>query len=153
MLGCNHSWLRPHATCGPQVGQPCFRSLLLVIQLKVTIYNSNNFLPLLFSQETQRAGEGMGAQKAFHALLTWLLTCDKDNVRSFWSLLSSEYIIKSYPHLSGIHKALQTGNCKLNCKLKSFFLRKLFFFKFLSNRWLSVWEMSKNCHRYLPSLM
>ncbi|XP_077344619.1 autoimmune regulator-like [Lithobates pipiens] len=65
-------------------------------------------------QETQRAGEGMGAQKAFHALLTWLLTCDKDNVRSFWSLLSSEYIIKSYPRLSGIHKELQTASDTLS---------------------------------------
>ncbi|KAM5165118.1 autoimmune regulator-like [Mantella aurantiaca] len=59
-------------------------------------------------QETQRAGEGMGSQRAFHALLTWLLTRDKDNVHSFWSLLSSEYILKSYPRLSGIHKALRT---------------------------------------------
>ncbi|XP_063771822.1 autoimmune regulator-like [Pseudophryne corroboree] len=58
-------------------------------------------------QETQRAGEGIGAQKASHALLTWLLSCDIHCVRGFWSLLSTDYILKSYPRLSGIHKALQ----------------------------------------------
>ncbi|KAM4041032.1 autoimmune regulator isoform 2-T7 [Anomaloglossus baeobatrachus] len=58
--------------------------------------------------QTQQAGEGMGAQKASHALLTWLLTRDMHYVRGFWSLLSTEYILKSYPHLSGLHKGLQT---------------------------------------------
>ncbi|KAM4771156.1 autoimmune regulator-like [Rhinophrynus dorsalis] len=58
-------------------------------------------------QETQRAGEGMGAQKASHALLTWLLSCDVRTIRGFWSLLSTEYILSSYPRLSGIHSALQ----------------------------------------------
>ncbi|XP_056420611.1 uncharacterized protein LOC130361531 isoform X3 [Hyla sarda] len=61
-------------------------------------------------QETQRAGEGIGAQKASHALLTWLLTRDMHYIRSFWSLLSTEYILKSYPRLSGIHKTLQTAS-------------------------------------------
>ncbi|XP_071999357.1 autoimmune regulator-like isoform X1 [Engystomops pustulosus] len=61
-------------------------------------------------QETQRTGEGIGAQKASHALLTWLLTRDMHYVHGFWSLLSTEYILKSYPRLSGIHKALQTAS-------------------------------------------
>ncbi|XP_066445582.1 autoimmune regulator-like [Eleutherodactylus coqui] len=61
-------------------------------------------------QETQHAGEGIGAQKASHGLLTWLLTRDMHYVRGFWSLLSTEYILKSYPRLSGIHRALQTAS-------------------------------------------
>ncbi|XP_075057823.1 autoimmune regulator-like [Mixophyes fleayi] len=65
-------------------------------------------------QETQRAGEGIGAQKASHALLTWLLSCDMHCVRGFWSLLSTEYILKSYPRLSGIHRALQTAAASLS---------------------------------------
>ncbi|XP_069831608.1 autoimmune regulator isoform X2 [Dendropsophus ebraccatus] len=65
-------------------------------------------------QETQRAGEEIGAQKASHALLTWLLTRDMHYIRGFWSLLSTEYILKSYPHLSGIQKALQTASDKLS---------------------------------------
>ncbi|XP_073529134.1 autoimmune regulator [Phyllobates terribilis] len=65
-------------------------------------------------QETQQAGEGIGAQKASHALLSWLLTRDMHCVRGFWSLLSTEYILKSYPHLSGIHKALQTASERLS---------------------------------------
>ncbi|XP_069583847.1 autoimmune regulator isoform X1 [Ranitomeya imitator] len=65
-------------------------------------------------QETQRAGEGIGAQKASHALLTWLLTRDMHYVRGFWSLLSTEYILKSYPHLSGIYKSLQTASERLS---------------------------------------
>ncbi|XP_077147183.1 autoimmune regulator isoform X5 [Ranitomeya variabilis] len=65
-------------------------------------------------QETQRAGEGIGAQKASHALLTWLLTRDMQYVRGFWSLLSTEYILKSYPHLSGIYKSLQTASERLS---------------------------------------
>ncbi|XP_044146953.1 autoimmune regulator-like [Bufo gargarizans] len=65
-------------------------------------------------QETQRAGEGMGAQKASHTLLTWLLTRDMHYVRGFWSLLSTEYILKSYPRLSGIQKVLQTASESLS---------------------------------------
>ncbi|XP_075719747.1 autoimmune regulator [Rhinoderma darwinii] len=65
-------------------------------------------------QEIQHAGEGIGAEKASHALLTWLLTCDMHYVRGFWSLLSTEYILKSYPRLSGIHKAFQAASNNLS---------------------------------------
>ncbi|KAM3930820.1 autoimmune regulator [Leptodactylus fuscus] len=65
-------------------------------------------------QETQRASEGIGAQKASHGLLTWLLTRDMHYIRGLWSLLSTEYILKSYPRLSGIHKALQTASESLS---------------------------------------
>ncbi|XP_063297744.1 autoimmune regulator-like [Pelobates fuscus] len=59
-------------------------------------------------QEIQRAGEGVGAQKASHALLTWLLSRDVRTIQGFWSLLSSEYILRSYPRLSGIHSSLKS---------------------------------------------
>ncbi|MEE6509336.1 hypothetical protein FKM82_025647 [Ascaphus truei] len=49
----------------------------------------------------------MGAQKASHALLTWLLERDACAIRGFWSLLSTEFILRSYPRLSGIHRALR----------------------------------------------
>ncbi|KAM8953179.1 autoimmune regulator-like [Pelodytes ibericus] len=59
-------------------------------------------------QEIQRAEEGVGAQRASHALLTWLLSRDLKTIRGFWSLLSTEYILHSYPRLSGIHSTLRT---------------------------------------------
>uniref|UniRef100_A0A6I8S3J8 Autoimmune regulator n=2 Tax=Xenopus tropicalis TaxID=8364 RepID=A0A6I8S3J8_XENTR len=57
-------------------------------------------------QETQRVGEDSGAQKASHTLFTWLLSCDLPIIQGFWSLLSTDYILNSYPRLSGIHSLL-----------------------------------------------
>uniref|UniRef100_A0A8C5M400 HSR domain-containing protein n=2 Tax=Leptobrachium leishanense TaxID=445787 RepID=A0A8C5M400_9ANUR len=59
-------------------------------------------------QEIQQAAEGVGSQKASHALLTWLLSRDVRTIQRFWSLLSSEYILSSYPRLSGLRSALKS---------------------------------------------
>ncbi|NXU80227.1 AIRE regulator, partial [Oreotrochilus melanogaster] len=50
-------------------------------------------------QETLSQAEREGSQRAFHALLTWLLGCDMAAIHGFWAVLFKEYNLERYSRL------------------------------------------------------
>ncbi|NWH79993.1 AIRE regulator, partial [Piaya cayana] len=50
-------------------------------------------------QETLSRTEREGSQRAFHALLTWLLSRDANAVRDFWAVLFKDYNLERYSRL------------------------------------------------------
>ncbi|XP_069720813.1 autoimmune regulator isoform X2 [Phaenicophaeus curvirostris] len=50
-------------------------------------------------KETLSRTEREGSQRAFHALLTWLLSRDADAIRDFWAVLFKDYNLERYSRL------------------------------------------------------
>uniref|UniRef100_F7DZ88 Autoimmune regulator n=2 Tax=Ornithorhynchus anatinus TaxID=9258 RepID=F7DZ88_ORNAN len=49
--------------------------------------------------------EKEGCHKAFHALLTWLLSRDSSSIQDFWRILFKDYNLERYARLQPIHNS------------------------------------------------
>ncbi|NXR30256.1 AIRE regulator, partial [Zosterops hypoxanthus] len=61
--------------------------------------------PVVCLQETLSRTEREGSQRAFHALLTWLLGRDAAAVRDFWAVLFKDYNLERYSRLRPLRGA------------------------------------------------
>lgn len=65
--------------------------------------------PVVCLQETLSRTEREGSQRAFHALLTWLLGRDAAAVRDFWAVLFKDYNLERYSRLRPLRGAFPRG--------------------------------------------
>ncbi|XP_038604721.1 autoimmune regulator [Tachyglossus aculeatus] len=56
-------------------------------------------------KETLSLKEKEGCHKAFHALLTWLLSRDSSSIQDFWRILFKDYNLERYARLQPIHSS------------------------------------------------
>uniref|UniRef100_G1KYX6 HSR domain-containing protein n=1 Tax=Anolis carolinensis TaxID=28377 RepID=G1KYX6_ANOCA len=62
-------------------------------------------------QETLHLKEKEGCHKAFHAMLTWLLTQDSASIQDFWRVVFKDYNMERYSKLQNIQNSFSKGIC------------------------------------------
>ncbi|NXK35115.1 AIRE regulator, partial [Piprites chloris] len=65
----------------------------------------HDVVPEHIFKETLSRAEREGSQRAFHALLTWLLGRDADALRDFWAVLFKDYNLERYARLRPVRGA------------------------------------------------
>lgn len=67
-----------------------------------------DILDMLFPQDTLEKESREGIHKAMYSLLSWVLEQRRSIIRAFWSNLSKDYNLDSYPKL---HKLIANLPC------------------------------------------
>ncbi|KAH0623901.1 hypothetical protein JD844_007090 [Phrynosoma platyrhinos] len=63
-------------------------------------------------KETLHLKEKEGCHKAFHAMLTWLLSQDSPSIQDFWRVLFKDYNMERYCKLQSIRSSFPKGDTK-----------------------------------------
>ncbi|XP_064522808.1 autoimmune regulator [Pseudopipra pipra] len=69
----------------------------------------HDVVPEHIFKETLSRAEREGSQRAFHALLTWLLGRDAAALRDFWAVLFKDYNLERYARLRPVRGAFPRG--------------------------------------------
>uniref|UniRef100_A0A673B9S8 Autoimmune regulator n=1 Tax=Sphaeramia orbicularis TaxID=375764 RepID=A0A673B9S8_9TELE len=99
-----------------------FRSLLREFRTDIAMSVDDPF-PLVYGladknvitdqqlQETLEKEGREGIHKAIYCLLTWVLEQDRSTIQAFWSNLTKDYNVDSYPKLQTLLRKLQNFPC------------------------------------------